>query len=90
MSPTGQPAVSQSNFLDLFKGTAPTPMGPLVGLGMFLELELNVMLLPLSVVMMQGRKALPMLSEQTQEMSNSIPHFDTCTAHTPVMFLPCN
>ncbi|XP_031215723.1 disabled homolog 2 isoform X2 [Mastomys coucha] len=33
MSPTGQPAVSQSNFLDLFKGTAPTPMGPLVGLG---------------------------------------------------------
>ncbi|XP_021063940.1 disabled homolog 2 isoform X3 [Mus pahari] len=33
MSPTGQPAVPQSNFLDLFKGSAPAPMGPLVGLG---------------------------------------------------------
>lgn len=33
MSPTGQPAVPQSNFLDLFKGNAPAPMGPLVGLG---------------------------------------------------------
>ncbi|NP_001008702.1 disabled homolog 2 isoform X2 [Mus musculus] len=33
MSPTGQPAVPQSNFLDLFKGNAPAPVGPLVGLG---------------------------------------------------------
>ncbi|XP_028623380.1 disabled homolog 2 isoform X3 [Grammomys surdaster] len=33
MSPTGQPAVQQSNFLDLFKGSTPAPMGPLVGLG---------------------------------------------------------
>ncbi|XP_034379386.1 disabled homolog 2 isoform X2 [Arvicanthis niloticus] len=33
MSPTGQPAVPQSNFLDLFKGSTPAPMGPLVGLG---------------------------------------------------------
>ncbi|XP_029325262.1 disabled homolog 2 isoform X2 [Mus caroli] len=33
MSPTGQAAVPQSNFLDLFKGNAPAPMGPLVGLG---------------------------------------------------------
>ncbi|XP_052015628.1 disabled homolog 2 isoform X2 [Apodemus sylvaticus] len=33
MSPTGQPSVPQSNFLDLFKGSAPAPMGPLVGLG---------------------------------------------------------
>lgn len=63
MSPTGQPAVPQANFMDLFKTSAPAPMGsgPLVGLGMFLGLEFNVMLLPSPIVMMQGRKALPML-----------------------------
>lgn len=35
MSPTGQPAVPQANFMDLFKTSAPAPMGsgPLVGLG---------------------------------------------------------
>lgn len=35
MPPTGQPAVPQANFLDLFKTSAPAPMGsgPLVGLG---------------------------------------------------------
>ncbi|MEJ1275743.1 disabled homolog 2 isoform X2 [Cricetulus griseus] len=32
-SPTGQPAAPQTNPLDLFKTSAPAPMGPLAGLG---------------------------------------------------------
>lgn len=72
-SPTGQPAAPQTNPLDLFKTSAPSPMGPLAGLGMFPGLESAVALLLSPIVMAHRRKALSVLVASERRTPATLP-----------------